>query len=84
MPGADTIEAAGRIVEVISGCVFRVELSNGHRLVARQSRRIQAGLVKLQMGDTVRIRMSPFDLSSGWIESIDEKHESSCISKKTL
>jgi translation initiation factor IF-1 len=72
MCGADTIEAAGRIVEVISDRVFRVELSNGHRLVARQTRKAPAGSVKLQTGDRVRMRISPFDLSSGRIESIDE------------
>ena len=81
MPGEDTIEASGRIVEVISGFVFRVELSNGHRLVAHLTGRARMGLVKLCLGDTVTVRMSPYDLSSGWIEPIDDKtNESSCIS----
>ncbi|HUD49332.1 MAG TPA: translation initiation factor IF-1 [Candidatus Baltobacteraceae bacterium] len=63
----DAIEVEGRIVEVLAASLFRVELTNGHRLVAHVSGRRRLVFERLSMGDSVKVRMSPYDLSKGVI-----------------
>ncbi len=63
----DAIEAEGRIVEVLAGSLFRVELANGHRLVAHASGRRRLVFERMSVGDSVTVRMSPYDLSKGSI-----------------
>jgi translation initiation factor IF-1 len=63
----DAIEAEGRIVEVIGTRLFRVELANGHRLVAHVSGRRRLVFERMTVGDSVKVRMSPYDLSRGMI-----------------
>jgi translation initiation factor IF-1 len=61
------IEVEGAIVEVLSDKAYRVELANGHRLLAYVAGRARPGLARLAAGDKVRLEMSPYDLSSGRI-----------------
>jgi translation initiation factor IF-1 len=63
----DAIEAEGRIVEVLAASLFRVELANGHRLVAHVSGRRRLVFERMSVGDSVKVRMSPYDLSKGSI-----------------
>jgi translation initiation factor IF-1 len=63
----DAIEAEGRIVEVLAGSLFRVELANGHRLVAHVSGRRRLVFERMAVGDSVKVRLSPYDLSKGSI-----------------
>jgi translation initiation factor IF-1 len=63
------IEGEGRVIEVLPRSVFRVEMPNGHRVLAHLSRNMRVNLVRIDPGDTVRIEMSPFDLSEGCIVS---------------
>ena len=63
----DAIEAEGRIVEVLGASLFRVELVNGHRLVAHVSGRRRLVFERMTLGDSVKVRMSPYDLSKGMI-----------------
>ena len=65
MAGADAIEVEGRVVEVLPHGMYRVELANGHRVLAHFKRR--AGRKEFAAGETMMLEMSPFDLSTGRI-----------------
>ncbi len=67
MPREDAIKAQGRIVEVLPKMRFRVELSNGHRFMARSLARDSSRAGCLASGDLVAVELSPYDLSRGLI-----------------
>jgi len=54
-------------VETLPNALFRVELPNGHRLLAHTSGRMRMNLVRLSVGDRVTVKVSPYDLSKGCI-----------------
>jgi translation initiation factor IF-1 len=61
------IEVEGAIVEVLSNNMYRVELANGHRLLAYVAGKVRLSFGCLAAGDKVRLEMSPYDLSEGRI-----------------
>ena len=61
------IEQDGTIVEALSNAMFRVELENGHIIVAHISGKMRMNYIKILPGDKVRIEMSPYDLTKGRI-----------------
>ena len=63
----DAIETEGRIVEILAARLFRVELANGHRLLAHVSGRRRLAFQRMAVGDSVTVKMSPYDLSRGSI-----------------
>ena len=65
MPRAGAILVEGRVIEARSARVFRVELANGHRVVAHPFRRDVEAASRLAVGHVVRLEMSPFDMSKG-------------------
>ena len=67
MARENTIEVEGTIVEVLSNRTYRVELANGHRVLAFVAGRTRAGLVSLPPGGKVMLELSPYDLSEGRI-----------------
>ncbi len=67
MPGADTIEVEGVVVEVLTNKTYRVELANGHHLVAFVPGRARLNFLRWAAGDKVKLEMSPYDLSEGRI-----------------
>ena len=67
MPGAEAIFVEGRVMEALPNGTYRVELANGHRLLAFVAGRKRAAEVTLARGETVRLALSPFDLSEGRI-----------------
>jgi translation initiation factor IF-1 len=67
MPKKETIEVEGTIVEPLPNAMFRVELSNGHRVLAHISGRIRLHYIKILPGDKVLVELSPYDLSRGRI-----------------
>ena len=67
MARENAIEAEGAIVEVLSNRTYRVQLANGHRLLAFVSGRARLSFANLGLGDKVRLELSPYDLSSGRI-----------------
>jgi len=67
MPRKETIEVEGTIVEPLPNAMFRVELSNGHRVLAHISGKIRLHYIKILPGDRVLIELSPYDLSRGRI-----------------
>ncbi len=67
MAKQSSIEQDGTIVEALSNAMFRVELSNGHQLVAHISGKMRMNYIKILPGDKVKLEMSPYDLSKGRI-----------------
>ena len=67
MPKKETIEVEGTIVEPLPNAMFRVELSNGHIVLAHISGKIRLHYIKILPGDRVLVELSPYDLSRGRI-----------------
>ena len=61
------IEQDGTIVEALSNAMFRVELENGHRVIAHISGKMRMHYIKILPGDKVKLEMSPYDLTKGRI-----------------
>ena len=61
------IEQDGTIVESLSNAMFRVELDNGHVVIAHISGKMRMHYIKLLPGDKVKLEMSPYDLSKARI-----------------
>jgi translation initiation factor IF-1 len=67
MAKQNSIEQDGTIVEALSNAMFRVELENGHQVVAHISGKMRMNYIKILPGDKVKLEMSPYDLSKGRI-----------------
>ena len=63
-----SIEQDGTILEALSNAMFRVELENGHQLIAHISGKMRMHYIKILPGDKVKLEMSPYDLSEGRIK----------------
>ena len=61
------IEQDGTIVEALSNAQFRVELENGHEIIAHISGKMRMHYIRILPGDKVTIELSPYDLSKGRI-----------------
>jgi translation initiation factor IF-1 len=61
------IEVEGRVVESLPNAMFRVELANGHKVLAHISGKIRVHYIKILPGDKVLVELSPYDLSRGRI-----------------
>ena len=66
-PSEDVVEVEGKIVSVLPGTMFRVELENGHRVLAHISGKLRKHFIKITTGDTVKMEMSPHDLDKARI-----------------
>ena len=62
-----SIEQDGTIAEALSNAMFRVELENGHEVIAHISGKMRMYYIKLLPGDKVKVEMSPYDLTKGRI-----------------
>jgi len=62
-----SIEQDGTIVEALSNAMFRVELENGHQVVAHISGKMRMNYIKILPGDKIKLEMSPYDLTKGRI-----------------
>ncbi len=62
-----TIEQDGTISEALSNAMFKVELENGHMIIAHISGKMRMNYIKILPGDRVKVEMSPYDLSKGRI-----------------
>lgn len=67
MPKEESIEVEGVVIETLPNAMFRVELKNGHRVLAHISGKMRMHFIKILPGDTVRVSLSPYDLSRGRI-----------------
>jgi len=66
-PKEEAIEVEGMIVEPLPNAMFRVELTNGHRLLAHVSGKIRMNYIRILPGDRVLVELSPYDLTHGRI-----------------
>jgi translation initiation factor IF-1 len=67
MAKQSAIEQDGTIVEALSNAMFRVELENGHEIIAHISGKMRMHYIKILPGDKILVEMSPYDLSKGRI-----------------
>ena len=70
MPGKDGIELTGKIESMLSDHAFTVRLPNGHKVTTAVTVKLRDSLSGLKIGASVRIEMSPFDMSKGRIVGI--------------
>jgi len=67
MPKEDAIEVQGKILETLPNAMFRVELENGHVVLAHISGKMRMHFIKILPGDKVTVELSPYDLTRGRI-----------------
>ncbi len=67
MPGTNSIQVEGIVLEALPNKTYRVELANGHRLLAFVAGRARLNFTRVAPGDKVKLEMSPYDLSEGRI-----------------
>jgi len=65
MPKKEAIEVEGTVIESLPNATFRVELPNGHEVLAHISGKMRKHYIKILPGDKVLIELSPYDLSRG-------------------
>ena len=63
----EAIEVEGKVVEALPNAMFKVELANGHRVLAHISGKIRVNFIKILTGDRVLVELSPYDLTRGRI-----------------
>jgi translation initiation factor IF-1 len=63
----DVIEVEGTVIEPLPNAMFRVELENGHKVLAHISGRMRMNFIRILPGDRVTVELSPYDLSRGRI-----------------
>ena len=69
-PSKEKIETDGTVVEALPGAMFRVELDNGHELLAYLSGRMRKNYIRVLLGDRVKLEISPYDLTRGRIAEL--------------
>jgi translation initiation factor IF-1 len=67
MAKEDAIEVEGTVIEPLPNAMFRVELQNGHKVLAHVSGKIRMNFIKILPGDRVTVELSPYDLTRGRI-----------------
>ena len=67
MSDGKSIEVEGKVVAVLPGTMFKVELSNGHTVLAHISGKLRKNFIKIAAGDMVKMEMSPYDLEKARI-----------------
>lgn len=67
MSKEDVIEVEGKVLEPLPNAMFRVELNNGHKVLAHVSGKIRMHFIKILPGDRVTVELSPYDLTRGRI-----------------
>lgn len=67
MPKEDAIEMEGTVLQPLPNAMFRVELENGHKVLAHISGKMRMNYIRILTGDRVKIELSPYDLTRGRI-----------------
>lgn len=67
MAKQSSIEQDGTIIEALSNAMFRVELENGHKIIAHISGKMRMHYIRILPGDKVKLEISPYDLTKGRI-----------------
>lgn len=63
----DVIEVEGKVLEALPNAMFRVELQNGHQILAHISGKLRMNYIRILPGDSVAVELSPYDLTRGRI-----------------
>jgi len=66
-PKEEAITVEGKVLETLPNAMFRVELPNGHRVLAHVSGKMRMNFIRILPGDSVTLELSPYDLSRGRI-----------------
>jgi translation initiation factor IF-1 len=67
MPKEELIETEGTVLETLPNGMFKIELDNGHKVLAHISGKIRVHFIRILAGDRVKVELSPYDLSRGRI-----------------
>ena len=67
MAKEESIEVEGTVLEPLSNAMFRVELDNGHKILAHVSGKMRMHFIRILVGDKVKVQLSPYDLTRGRI-----------------
>lgn len=67
MPKEELIETEGKIIEALPNAMFKVELENGHVVLAHVSGKMRMNFIRIIPGDKVKLELSPYDLARGRI-----------------
>jgi len=67
MPKEEAIKVEGVVLETLPNAMFKVELENGHKVLAHISGKMRMHFIKILPGDKVTVELSPYDLSRGRI-----------------
>jgi translation initiation factor IF-1 len=67
MPKEELIETEGTVMEALPNAMFRVQLDNGHKVLAHVSGKMRMHFIRIISGDRVKLELSPYDLSRGRI-----------------
>jgi translation initiation factor IF-1 len=67
MSKEEAIEVEGKVIEPLPNAMFRVELENGHRVLAHISGKMRMHYIRILPGDKVKVELSPYDLNRGRI-----------------
>ncbi|MDD5085218.1 MAG: translation initiation factor IF-1 [Candidatus Omnitrophica bacterium] len=67
MPKEDAIEVEGIVIEPLPNAMFRIQLENGHKVLAHISGKMRMNYIRILRGDRVRVELSPYDLTRGRI-----------------
>jgi translation initiation factor IF-1 len=63
----ESIEVEGTVLEPLPNAMFRVELDNGHKILAHVSGKMRMHFIRILVGDKVKVQLSPYDLTRGRI-----------------
>ena len=69
MSKEDIIEFNGKVIEVLPNTMYRVELENGHIILAHISGKMRKNHIRVLLGDAVVVEMTPYDLTKGRIKT---------------
>ncbi|MCM8763421.1 MAG: translation initiation factor IF-1 [Candidatus Omnitrophica bacterium] len=67
MTKEELIETEGTVLEALPNAMFRVELENGHQVLAHVSGKMRINFIRILPGDKVKVELSPYDLTRGRI-----------------
>ncbi len=67
MPKEEPLQVEGRVIETLPNATFRVELENGHKILAHICGKMRKNFIRILPGDKVTVEMSPYDLTKGRI-----------------
>ena len=67
MSKQDVLKMNGKVLEALSNAMFKVELDNGHEIIAHISGKMRMNYIRIMPGDSVQVEMSPYDFTKGRI-----------------